>query len=85
MLFLYAVTFSYAHISLDTGTGELILFGSVQITMILLSLISDTRLHISEWSGVVIAFIGFIYLILPGVTAPSAIGNWLHYMVYRSW
>ena len=40
MLFLYALTFSFAYITLDTGTGALILFGSVQITMILLSIIS---------------------------------------------
>ena len=40
MLFLYAITFSFAYITLDTGTGALILFGSVQITMILLSILS---------------------------------------------
>lgn len=74
MLFLYAITFSFAYVTLDTGTGALILFGSVQITMILLSLVSGTRLHISEWTGVAIAFAGFVYLILPGVTTPSAMG-----------
>lgn len=74
LLFVYAVTFSYAYISLDTGTGALILFGTVQITMIVLSLISGTRLHSSEWTGVIIAFIGFIYLILPDITTPSVTG-----------
>lgn len=74
MLFVYAITFSYAYISLDTGTGALILFGSVQITMILLSLITGDRLHYIEWAGVIIAFTGFVYLILPGVTAPSPMG-----------
>jgi len=74
MLFLYAITFSYAYLSVDTGTGALILFGSVQITMILLSLISGTRLHIIEWSGVIIAFTGFVYLILPNITTPSING-----------
>lgn len=74
MLFVYAITFSYAYLSLDTGTGALILFGSVQITMILLSLISGTRLHIFEWSGVIIAFTGFVYLILPNITTPSVNG-----------
>jgi len=77
MLFLYALTFSYAYISLDTGTGALILFGSVQITMILLSLVSGTRLHLTEWIGVTMAFTGFVYLILPGVTAPSTTGFFL--------
>ena len=74
MLFLYAITFSYAYISLDTGTGALILFGSVQITMILLSLVSGARLHFTEWAGVITAFTGFVYLIFPGVTAPSTTG-----------
>ena len=74
MLFLYAVTFSFAYISLDTGTGALIMFGSVQITIILLSIISGNRLNIYEWLGVTIAFLGFVYLILPGVSSPSLIG-----------
>ncbi|MDX8376645.1 MAG: DMT family transporter [Mariprofundales bacterium] len=85
MLFIYAITFSYAYISLDTGTGALILFGSVQITMILLSLISGTRLHITEWIGVVIAFTGFIYLILPGVTMPSVTGFLLMTVAGIAW
>lgn len=74
MLFLYAITFSFAYITLDTGTGALILFGAVQITMILLSLISGNRLHVTEWIGIMIAFTGFVYLILPGVTTPSVVG-----------
>ncbi len=73
-LFIYAIAFSYAYITLDTATGALILFGAVQITMILLSVISGNRLHLSEWLGVVLAFCGFVYLILPGVTTPSLIG-----------
>lgn len=74
MLFLYAITFSFAYITLDTGTGALILFGTVQILMIVVSMIRGNRLHISEWLGVSIAFAGFVYLVLPGVTSPSAMG-----------
>ncbi len=74
MLFLYAVTFSFAYISLDTGTGALILFGTVQITMILVSMLSGNRLHVSEWLGVLLAFSGFVYLILPSLTTPSLTG-----------
>jgi drug/metabolite transporter (DMT)-like permease len=74
MLFLYAITFSYAYISLETGTGALILFASVQITMILIGILSGNKLHYIEWSGVVIAFFGFVYLVLPGLAAPSLIG-----------
>jgi drug/metabolite transporter (DMT)-like permease len=85
MLFLYAITFSYAYLSVDTGTGALILFGSVQITMIMLSLISGTRLHLIEWSGVIIAFTGFIYLILPDITTPSVNGFILMTVSGMSW
>jgi len=85
MLFIYATTFSYAYISLDTGTGALILFGSVQVTMILLSVIAGTRLHFTEWAGVTIAFTGFVYLILPGVTAPSTIGFLLMAVAGIAW
>jgi len=55
MLFIYAVAFSFAYISLDTGTGALILFASVQITMISLYIISGNRLHITERIGISIA------------------------------
>jgi drug/metabolite transporter (DMT)-like permease len=84
-LFLYAITFSYAYLSVDTGTGALILFGSVQITMIILSLISGTRLHFIEWSGVILAFTGFIYLVLPNITTPSIDGFMLMTVSGISW
>ncbi len=85
MLFLYAITFSYAYISLETGTGALILFGAVQMTMILLLYISGARLHYTEWVGVAIAFTGFVYLILPGVTTPSVTGFLLMAVAGIAW
>jgi drug/metabolite transporter (DMT)-like permease len=85
MLFLYAITFSFAYMTLDTGTGALILFGSVQITMIVLAIISGDRLHVSEWTGVTMAFMGFVYLILPGVTTPSVIGFLLMTVAGMAW
>jgi Predicted permease, DMT superfamily len=85
MLFIYAATFSYAYLSLDTGTGALILFGSVQITMILLTVIGGTRIEVAEWAGLCIAFAGFIYLILPGVSAPSMRGFILMTLAGVAW
>jgi len=73
-LFLYAITFSFAYVTLTTGTGALILFGSVQITMIIYSIVTGHRLHSSEWIGVILAFVGFIYLILPDIATPSMMG-----------
>ena len=73
-LFIYAITFSFAYITLDTGTGALILFGSVQVTIIALSILRGEKLVFTEWLGILTAFGGFVYLMLPGVTAPSLSG-----------
>lgn len=74
MLFLYAAAFSYAYVSLETGTGALILFGSVQITMIAYSLASGKKMSAMEWLGVIMALFGFLYLMLPGAETPSLSG-----------
>lgn len=74
LLFIYAVAFSYGYISLDTGTGALILFGAVQITMIIVGFTSGARLHYSEWLGLFMAFSGFVYLVIPSLRTPSLIG-----------
>ena len=75
MLFLYSVTFSFAYISLSTGTGALILFAAVQITMIAVGLYTGERPEILEWLGLFIAVSGLIYLVSPGITAPSILGS----------
>ena len=75
MLFLYAVTFSFAYISLSAGTGALILFAAVQITMIAVGLSTGERPEILEWLGLFIAISGLIYLLSPGTTAPSILGS----------
>lgn len=74
MLFVYAITFSFGYIALETGTGALILFGSVQMTMLLGSIFSGNRLSAIEWLGIGIAFFGFVYLIIPNIGTPSAGG-----------
>jgi len=76
-LFAYAITFSYAYISLDTGTGALILFGAVQITMIVSGLIKGNMLSIVEWIGLALAFTGLCILLLPGASSPSLVGFFL--------
>jgi hypothetical protein len=43
MLFLYAAPFSFAYGTLTTGTGALLLFGAVQVTMILGALLAGDR------------------------------------------
>jgi drug/metabolite transporter (DMT)-like permease len=73
-LFLYAITFSYAYLSLAAGTGALILFGTVQVTMITSGLWSGERPRPLQWVGVACALAGLVYLVFPGVAAPSLSG-----------
>ena len=69
-LFAYAVCFSFAYLGLTTGTGALILFGSVQMTMIAVALAKGDRPGTLELLGVAAAFAGLVYLVLPGLSAP---------------
>ena len=85
LLFLYAITFSFAYLSLSAGTGALILFGSVQITMIILALRSGERPHMFEWLGLSLALCGLVYLVLPGLASPSLIGSTLMTVAGIAW
>ena len=85
MLFLYAVTFSFAYISLSTGTGALILFAAVQATMILFAVCKGERLRLWGWLGLFIGLAGLIYLVVPGLTAPSPSGAALMAIAGISW
>jgi drug/metabolite transporter (DMT)-like permease len=62
---------------LSAGTGALILFAAVQITMIAVGLYTGERPEKSEWLGLLIAIGGLIYLVSPGITAPSIVGSLL--------
>lgn len=74
MLFLYAITFSYAYVTLDTGIGALILFATVQLTMVLIHVVQGHRPNATELIGLTVAFIGFLYLVWPTLTTPSLSG-----------
>ena len=70
MLFGYVAFFSFAYVSLPAGTGALILFGAVQLTMFGWALRRGERLALSAWGGLGLAAAGLVYLVLPGVSAP---------------
>jgi drug/metabolite transporter (DMT)-like permease len=74
LLFLYAAPFSFAYVSLPTGTGALVLFGAVQLTMIGAGLRGGERPHVREWAGLGVALAGLVALNLPGLGAPSPPG-----------
>ncbi|TDR23690.1 DMT family transporter [Marinicella litoralis] len=74
MLFSYALCFSYAYVLLDTGTGALILFAAVQLTLLLANFLAGKRFVFIEWLGVLLSFSGLIYLLLPAWGTPSLMG-----------
>src|SRR5215510_7511173 len=84
-LFAYAIAFSLAYISLSAGTGALILFGTVQVVMIGVALISGERLGFAQWVGLAAAIGGLTYLALPGLSAPDPIGALLMCLAGVAW
>jgi drug/metabolite transporter (DMT)-like permease len=73
-LFVYAAAFSYAYVSLTAATGALLLFGAVQATMIGYAIWLGERLLLRQWLGLLCAFAGLAGLLLPGLSAPPALG-----------
>ncbi|HEU5180537.1 MAG TPA: DMT family transporter [Candidatus Polarisedimenticolia bacterium] len=71
LLVLYVVPFSFSYVVLTTGTGALILFGCVQITMLLGALRSGERIVPAQWAGLAVALAGLVLLALPTLATPS--------------
>jgi drug/metabolite transporter (DMT)-like permease len=76
-LFTYAIAFSAAYLTLGAATGALILFSSVQASMLTFGLLKGDRPSLREMIGFAVAFAAFVYLILPGVGRPDLVGSLL--------
>jgi len=85
MLFAYVAAFSFAYLSLTAGTGALLLFGSVQATMILVALRGGERFARAEALGLALALGGLAYLVLPGLSSPSPRGSALMIAAGVAW
>jgi len=84
-LFTYAICFSFAYLGLTAGTGALILFGAVQLTMITFAIIRGERPNALEWIGLSAAVAGLVYLVLPGLSAPPLASSALMAAAGASW
>lgn len=84
-LFAYMACFSFSYQYLDTGTGALILFGAVQLTMISAALFAGERLSLMVSSGLFIAVSGLVVLLYPGVTVPNPLGAVLMGIAGMAW
>ncbi len=84
-LVLYGVAFSFAYISLSSGTGAFILFGTVQATMLSTALVNGEKPFWVEWVGLLVALGGLIYLVFPGMSAPNPLGAVLMVIAGVAW
>ena len=64
-LLVYLVGFSLAYQGLDAGTGALILFGVVQVTMFAGAIAAREPVPTGRWIGAGLAFAGLVVLLVP--------------------
>jgi drug/metabolite transporter (DMT)-like permease len=84
-LFTYMVFFSFAYLSLGAGTGALVLFGAVQLTMFAAALRAGEDFAFVSWMGLMLAVAGLVYLVSPGLTAPDLTGAVLMTIAGIAW
>lgn len=84
-LFVYAIAFSAAYLSLGAATGALILFSAVQSSMLAYGLAKGDRPSLRELIGFAVAFSAFLYLVLPGAGRPDPVGSLLMIVSGIAW
>ena len=73
-LFAYAIGFSLAYLRIPAGTGALLLFAAVQVTMIGAGLGGGERPRPREWLGLALSLAGLVALTRPGLAQPDPLG-----------
>lgn len=84
-LLAYAVPFSLAYVRIAGGTGALLLFGAVQLTMFGVALTSGERPGARTYAGLLAAFAGLVVLVAPGAHAPDPVGAALMLVAGVAW
>jgi drug/metabolite transporter (DMT)-like permease len=85
MLFVYVAGFSFAYLTLSAGTGALILFSAVQLTMFATALRGGEHFPWMSWLGLALAVAGLVYLVSPGLAAPDPLGAVLMALAGVAW
>jgi drug/metabolite transporter (DMT)-like permease len=84
-LFAYAIAFSLAYVRIGAGIGALVLFGTVQVTMVGWGLFAGERPRAGEWGGLGLAVLGLAVFMLPGTHAPDSMGTALMIAAGIAW
>lgn len=84
-LFVYAAGFSYSYILLGTAVGALVLFVTVQITMLAVQVIQGRSVRRLEVIGLSIALMSFITWMLPDSQRPHVLGLVLMVIAGIAW
>lgn len=73
-LIIYAAAFSYGYVSLTAGVGAFLLFGAVQVTMVVSGLLRGDRLSVVQICGFALAITGLAVLAMRGAFALNIVG-----------
>jgi drug/metabolite transporter (DMT)-like permease len=84
-LFAYALGFSLAYRRIPAGTGALLLFAAVQLTMIGAGLRGGERPRALEWTGLVASVVGLAVLTGRGLGRPEPLGALLMVTAGVAW
>ena len=84
-LFAYAALFSFAYVRIGAATGALLLFGAVQLTMIVWGILSGERPKARVWLGLAVAATGLAWLVLPAVARPDPLGSGFMILAGVAW
>ena len=84
-LFVYMAFFSFAYIALGAGTGALVLFGFVQLTMISVAIALRDPFPPIAWLGFVVSIIGMVFLVRPGSEAPDLFPSFQMALAGMAW
>lgn len=84
-LFLYAICFSVAYVGMTAGTGALILFACVQLTMVVFGVARGERPSWLQWSGLALALTGLGTLSWRGLAAPDPLSSLLMALAGVAW
>lgn len=84
-LLVYMIGFSFAYLNLNAGLGALILFGVVQITMMIGAALTGKPFRPLQILGGVIAFCGLLILFQPSSTGFSLVSGLLMTLAGIGW